>query len=105
DSLFKLKANATPTGTFLDQMQSSRVRDNIYISIGTLAKRFPELVRDKFMIVQIYFQALETERASSRMSVQQGLSNLISAFKSPNEELKQKFTDLFLSIISNVYLY
>lgn len=79
--------------------QMNIMKEHFYTALGSLAKKFPETVRDKFYIVQLFFTALVREEPRIKISVLQGLSSLIEAYKNPDAQLQQNFEQLFLRFI------
>lgn len=77
-------------------------KENVYIALGALAKKFPEFVKDKMHILKMYFDALDREEPHVRICVQQGLSNLVLAYQSPTAEMAHQLEQLFLGIVENV---
>src|SRR5690606_7613921 len=102
--LFRLKSGNTDKSSF-EQSQQNTIKDYIYVGLGSLAKKFPYLLKDKFYVLQKYFEDLNNEDPRVRISIQQGLSSLIYAFKDPNKELQNKLENLFLRIVSDVSKY
>jgi proteasome component ECM29 len=69
--------------------------------LGSLAKKFPEFIRERFHLITLYFKGLALESPQVKISVQQGLNSLISAYMPPSEEMKLEFENLFLSIVTS----
>jgi proteasome component ECM29 len=78
------------------------MKENFYTALGSLAKKYPEFIRERFHLVTLYFKALTIESPQVKISVQQGLNNLISAYMPPSEEMQREFEDLFLKTVTAV---
>ncbi|KAJ3067659.1 hypothetical protein HDU98_009138, partial [Podochytrium sp. JEL0797] len=61
---------------------SENLRGFAYEAVGLLSKRAPELFTSDLSILQSFFSAISTETRNVRVSVQESLSTMISAYKS-----------------------
>lgn len=86
----------------VERNDSNNAKENLYVALGLLAKKFPDFVKDKIHIVQLYFDALDTEEPHVKISVMQGLGSLIIAYQNPTPAMQKQLEDFFLEIIQNV---
>lgn len=94
--------------TMLDQLSSSSDQDSehisilesLYISVGQLARRYPQFVNNDFQLVERYFSNLDKD-PRTRQAIQQGIGSLMFAYLNPSPLIAQKFHNLFYNIIQN----
>eukprot|EP00818_Percolomonas_sp_WS_P004362 CAMPEP_0117436390 /NCGR_PEP_ID=MMETSP0759-20121206/982_1 /TAXON_ID=63605 /ORGANISM="Percolomonas cosmopolitus, Strain WS" /LENGTH=1883 /DNA_ID=CAMNT_0005227987 /DNA_START=23 /DNA_END=5674 /DNA_ORIENTATION=+ len=90
----------------LEEIEKSAEREavsmveSLYIAIGQLARRYPQLVTHSFKYAQMMFDALE-KHSTIRQGVNQGLGSLILAYLNPSQEIAAQFHALFFDIVEN----
>ncbi|KAL9646187.1 hypothetical protein ABK040_008060 [Willaertia magna] len=57
------------------------MKENMYIALGSFARKFPSFIIDRFDLIERYLNALAFEDKKIKISILQGLSHLVQAFK------------------------
>ncbi|KAK4005791.1 hypothetical protein OUZ56_010915 [Daphnia magna] len=64
-----------------DTQGESKLRGSALVALGKLGQKLPEAVTKDMAIIQMLFNAMETEEPETRMAVQEALSIMLPAFK------------------------
>lgn len=92
----------TKPNSVSERHEVNSAKENLYVALGMLGKKFPEFVSEKLHILQLYFDALDTEEPHVKICIMQGLGSLIYAYQNPRDEIKQQMEDFFLDVAKNV---
>lgn len=87
DNIMKIKS-----GTLSDET----LKENYFLAFGVYAKKFPSLIDNNYIYLKIYFESFKNQNQRVRMSIQQGLSNLIYAYTKPSKEMEDMLIETIL---------
>lgn len=96
--LLKLLTEEGPSQDMVDE----NIRGFNFVAVSTLCKRVPKLVHDDFSILELFFKSLVRESATVKISVQEGLSTLMTVLKDLSAVNSKKLENLLVLYMTKV---